>query len=180
MDSLLSERLRPPHGGMADLEVAGLAELATGSLHRFVDWPNPDVPSWRAGVYTVWDDQGVLLYVGMAGRGLLADAHLSQPDGARKRRGLADRLNAHASGRRSGDQFCIYVFDRFVLPTLTPGQVRAAAVGDLSLDMLTRDYIRQHLRYRFVVTNDGQAALALERAARRDGVDGMVPVLNPL
>jgi hypothetical protein len=34
-------------------------------------------------------------------------------------KGLYGRLASHASGRRSGDQFCIYVCDRFVLPLRT-------------------------------------------------------------
>ncbi len=38
-------------------------------LYRFADWPNPEVPNGRIGVYTVWrGDQ--LIYVGMAGRAL--------------------------------------------------------------------------------------------------------------
>ena len=32
-----------------------LNDLRTGQFFRFADWPNPDVPNWRAGVYTVWD-----------------------------------------------------------------------------------------------------------------------------
>ena len=32
-----------------------MQELETGPLHRFQDWPNEQVPSGPAGVYTVWD-----------------------------------------------------------------------------------------------------------------------------
>ena len=46
-----------------------LATLGSGPEYRFADWPNPEVPNWRAGVYTVWDGD-LLVYVGMAGRGL--------------------------------------------------------------------------------------------------------------
>jgi len=38
---------------------------------------------------------------------------------------LYTRLRSHASGRRSGDQFCIYVADRFVLPTLSQEDIMA-------------------------------------------------------
>jgi hypothetical protein len=105
---------------------------------------------------------------------------LSQTEGPHKRRGLACRLHSHAAGRRSGDQFCVYVFDRLVLPSLTPDQTTGAAAGELSLDALTRDCIRRHVGYRFVVADDGRTALALEREARRGALDGQKPLLNPL
>jgi hypothetical protein len=49
-----------------------------------------------------------------------------------KRKGLLDRLNRHASGRRSGDQFCVYVFDRLLLPTLTASEIQRIADSELS------------------------------------------------
>jgi hypothetical protein len=46
-----------------------LAELRDGPLYRFADWPNPEVPNGRIGVYAVWrGDQ--LIYAGMAARAL--------------------------------------------------------------------------------------------------------------
>ena len=54
-----------------------LAALESRPVYRFADWPNPEVPNWRAGVYTVWDAD-VLVYVGMAGRGLPAGSHESE------------------------------------------------------------------------------------------------------
>ncbi len=59
---------------------AVLTALFSGALYRFADWPNPEVPNWRAGVYTVWDGP-TLIYVGMAGRGLEGNAH-EQPAAA--------------------------------------------------------------------------------------------------
>jgi hypothetical protein len=44
--------------------------------------------------------------------------------------------------RRSGDQFCVYVFDLLILPTLSCEQIESAAHGQLSLDGLTRELIR--------------------------------------
>jgi hypothetical protein len=156
-----------------------LEDLKVGTLYSFADWPNPDVPNWQPGVYTVWDgDQFV--YVGMAGRGMVARINeSSQALASKKTRGLRDRLRSHASGRRSGDQFCIYVFDRLVLPSLDRAEIAAASDGRLSLDALTRDYIHKHLSYRFVVSFDGRAALALERAIQK-GALGFPPLLNPL
>lgn len=152
--------------------------LASGTLYRFADWPNPDVPNWRAGVYTVWDGER-LVYVGMAGRAMAAGAHEAVARASTRPRGLRDRLNSHASGTRSGDQFNLYVFDRLVLPTLTAEEVALATAGNLSLDAKTRAFIHEHLRYRFVVTDDGRTALALEREIQQGAIRGVRPLLNP-
>ena len=53
--------------------LSSLATLGAGQLYRFADWPNADIPNGRAGVYSVWDGDA-LIYVGMAGRGLVAGA----------------------------------------------------------------------------------------------------------
>jgi hypothetical protein len=39
-------------------------------------------------------------------------------------KGLWTRLNSHASGRRAGDQFNVYICDRFIVPVLMPDQQR--------------------------------------------------------
>jgi predicted GIY-YIG superfamily endonuclease len=93
---------------------------------------------------------------------------------------LQTRLNAHASGRRSGDQFNVHVCDRLVVPSLTPGQLRDIGRGDLFLDRMTRDYIRQKLTFRYVVCQDKPEAEALERAVRAGRVSAGRPFLNPL
>src|SRR5215210_5893290 len=86
--------------------------LEHGPLHRFADYADLTgvIPSGGAGVYTIWDDGGGLVYAGIAGRNPLG-------------KGLASRLRSHASGRRSGDQFCVYVADHYVLPDLTSEQI---------------------------------------------------------
>src|SRR5215469_11648036 len=99
-----------------------LSSLASGQRYRFADWPNPEVPNWRAGVYTVWDGDS-FMYVGMAGRNMASDAHLHPEVEATTVKGIRDRLDAHANGRRSGDQFCVYVCDRLVLPTLSQSEI---------------------------------------------------------
>jgi hypothetical protein len=85
-----------------------IGQLEHGPLHRFVDYATLTkvIPGSGAGVYTIWDDAGGLVYTGIAGR---------NPEG----RGLASRLRSHASGRRSGDQFCVFVADHYVLPELS-------------------------------------------------------------
>jgi hypothetical protein len=48
---------------------------------------------------------------------------------------------ALGAGRRSGDQFCVYVCDRLVLPTVRD-RIDDIAAGGFSLDQATRDYVR--------------------------------------
>ena len=90
----------------AGLGLDPLALLSTGPLFWFADWPCGEVPRSGALVYTISDRSGRFVYVGMAGRGLVDDpASTTVRTGA----GPWGRLGSHASGRRSGDQFCVYV-----------------------------------------------------------------------
>jgi hypothetical protein len=87
--------------------------LASGPLYWFHNWPNEAVPQFGAGVYTIWHRDGRFIYVGMSGRNITTDtAPRNRPHG------LHTRLNSHFSGRRSGDQFCVYVADYLVLGSL--------------------------------------------------------------
>lgn len=154
-------------------------ELAAGPLFRFADWPNEQVPRRAAGVYTVWREDA-LIYAGMSGRGAQQEdfvAHSGQLAGAK---GLWTRLNSHASGRRSGDQFNVYICDRFIVPALTPGQQREIGQGRLLLDQMTKAFIHEHLSYRFSIHRDGAQALAVERAVRSGSLPAGRPYLNPL
>ena len=136
------------------------------------------MPNGRIGVYTIWQgDQ--LIYVGMAGRAIGLSSDMSEPVSA-KLTGLRSRLASHASGRRSGNQFCVYVFDRLVLVTLSRQQIEDAARGQLSLDRLTRELIWQSLSYRFTLLSDAAMARTVEREIQRDGLVGHPPLLNPL
>jgi hypothetical protein len=154
-------------------------ELETGPLHRFQEWPNQQVPKRAAGVYTVWEGDR-LLYVGMSGRALTTEDLEVSDGGWIRPKGLWTRLNTHASGRRSGDQFCVYVGDRFVVPGLTPSQQQQLAAGTLSLDSLIRAFVHERLSYRFVITADGTEALSREREVRRGSLSVGKPYLNPL
>jgi hypothetical protein len=80
-------------------EVADYSDLATGTAYPFSEWPNPEVPTFGAGVYTIWHHDGRFIYVGMSGRGMTADTEYRN-----KPQGIYTRLQSHASGRRSGDQ----------------------------------------------------------------------------
>jgi hypothetical protein len=153
--------------------------LETGPLHRFSAWPVTAVPRHAAGVYTVWEHEGRLIYVGMAGRAADASTVARWESHSVRPRGLWERLNSHASGRRSGDQFNVYVADRLVLPTLARAQVTAIADAALSFDALVRDYIRDHLGFRFTVTSTGGEALEIERTIRGGALQAGPPFLNP-
>lgn len=158
-----------------------LDDLFGGTLHRFADWPNGNiVPAVAAGVYTIWDGTD-FLYVGMAGKKITAE-HIDPPDEPVKAKGLKARLKSHQDGRRSGDQFCVYICDRFVVPKLSPSELEQIGDATLSLDAMTKKYIHRYLAYRFITTPDGGTALALER--RIQGGDGppggAKPFLNPL
>jgi len=127
---------------------------------------------WLNLVSTIWR-QAEFLYVGIAGRGLDLNAD------HKKKRGLLDRLDSHRAGRRSGDQFAVYVCDRLVLPTLSPEHIKCISAGELSLDALTRVYIHQHLSYRFTTTNTYAEAQAVEIALTKGASSVGAPLLNP-
>ena len=91
----------------------------------FREWPNPTVPAVAAGVYVVWRE-GQLIYAGMSGRNIEKQQH-------RKKYGLVTRLESHAKGRLSGDQFNVYVANRFVVPGLTAKQQSQMSTGVLHI-----------------------------------------------
>lgn len=95
-------------------ERAGFSRLC-----RFADWLNPDVPRAAAGVYAIWRGDE-LIYCGMSGRSIAAGAEL--PDG---KYGLVTQLKSRASGRLSGDQFCVYVAIRPGPAEPDPGRTRS-------------------------------------------------------
>ncbi len=135
------------------------------------DWPAKHFEAGQAGVYTVWNDD-LFLYVGMA----YAHRDSMNP----RAHGVFGRLQSHASGRRSGDQFAIYICDRFVVPVLSQDELGALARGDRLLDARTRDYIHDHLTYRVVLTDSGAAARELEDVVRRTGLPRSGrPQINP-
>jgi hypothetical protein len=150
-----------------------IADLAHGAAYPFSDWPNPCVPSFGAGVYTIWHSGGRFIYVDMSGRRITVNsAHRNTPHG------IYTRLQSRASGR-SGDQFCVYVADRLVLSTLSEDDIAAVASGRHQMDAFVRRYIHEHLSYRFVVRPDGAAAYAVEIAIKNGRWEYGRPLLNP-
>lgn len=162
---------------MRDKYSRELEALEHGVLCRFSDWPNTDIPDVAAGLYSIWR-QHEFIYIGMSGRGLTSEEIQQKRQDGHRRKALFSRLNSHASGRRSGDQFNLYICDRYVIPSLDKTQIESIAKGQILLDRLTRDYIRKNLQYRYVLVNDGSEALALEDYIRASGLSGLKPELN--
>jgi len=153
-----------------------LDTLENGGSYPFNDWST--IPRICAGVYTIWRDQE-LIYVGMSGRSMTAESITEHRTANLRARGLSTRLKAHASGRRSGDQFCVYVGDRLVLPTLKNNNIEEIANGKLSFDKLIRDYIHENLTFRFVETENDKIAYELENAIKGGVLEAGKPFLNP-
>lgn len=148
-----------------------LSDLESGPLHRFADFESvaADLPRNGALAYTIWDDVGALIYVGVSGR---------NPS---SRTGPWGRLRAHWRGRRSGDQFSIYVADHYVLPELSRDQIEAIAADDPSLfiDDLVARVVRERFSFRAAIAPDYTAALSVERAVKAGELSGHRPCLNP-
>lgn len=143
-------------------------------LVPFANWHPSLVPAVAAGVYAIWESDK-LIYCGMSGRSF--DPAIAA---TKSRHGLVTRLNSHASGRLSGDQFCVYVANRMVIPQLNNSQLASFATGELTLDQLTKRYIRERLSFQFTTTSTSEEAYALEAACRNGSVFGSTPFLNPL
>jgi len=138
---------------------------------RFADWPNQKVPNVSAGVYAVWHiDQ--LIYCGMSGRELEKAI-----ESKKKRYGLVTRLESHARGRLSGNQFCVYVANRIVIPILKPDQLIHFESGKITLDLLTREHIQKHYEYQYAVVESSRAAFDLEMECRNGSLFGQKPLL---
>jgi len=140
---------------------------------KFKHWPNPNIPQVAAGVYVIWYGEE-LLYAGMSGR----EIEKAVKDG-KKKYGLVTRLASHASGRLSGDQFCVYVANRIVIPELKQSQLNKFRDGTVTLDQMTKKFIRTKLEYQYLLVDRSQDAYDLENHCRSGAIFGMKPVLNP-
>jgi hypothetical protein len=148
--------------------------LINGPIYSFAEWPNASVPAFGAGVYSIWHSDGRFIYVGMSGRGITAETSRRNTP-----QGIYTRLQSHASGRRSGDQFCVYVADRLVLPTLSQEDITAIASGRHQLDAFVRRYIHENLGYRFWMMPDGASAYTAEAVIKSGAWGHGRPLLNP-
>jgi hypothetical protein len=149
-----------------------VAALISGPLFSFSGGLHHTLPLAVHGVYTIWKNNQ-FLYVGIAGRKL--DLSIVYD----KMRGLKDRLDSHWKGRRSGDQFAVYVFDSLIVPNLTDEQRRQFGTGKLHGDSLTRSFVQKYLSYRFVVTESYKEAMTIEAHLAKGQTSAGFPLLNP-
>jgi predicted GIY-YIG superfamily endonuclease len=118
-------------------------QLNRQPVHAFADWPNREIPKGKPGAYLIYQSSK-WIYIGMTFKN------------------LQSRLNQHASGRRSGDQFCVYLGDRLVMPKLGIDQMKDLFSGELSLDHEIKKFVRSQLSYRYLLVKDDPTARTLE------------------
>ena len=90
------------------------------------------------------------------------------------------RLNSHRSGRRSGDQFCIYIQDFYVLPSLikTLKENNEDYVFEKGrLDREVGNFISENLRLKYLSVQKDDVVDLENRI--REGKYGRTPKLNP-
>ena len=74
---------------------------------RFAGSVKEHIPDSGSIIYSVWDKDEQFIYIGIAGT-----------QKALEKRSPLRRMQSHSSGRRSGDQFNIYVHDCYIIPNL--------------------------------------------------------------
>ena len=123
-----------------------------------------EIPEYGSIIYTVFLDRKKFIYVGIGGLSGKKDPR--------------SRIRQHTSGIRSGDQFCIYIQDFYVIPLLF-SQPYVPKKGHL--DQLTKEFIQKRLTYRYMVFQEEDSdkfVRKLEREIQSGGYQGMKPKLN--
>ena len=126
------------------------------------------IPTYGSIIYTVFLDRSEFIYVGIGG---LSGKSV-------KERNPRSRIIQHAQGRRSGDQFCIYIQDFYVIPSIINNEYTPKKGY---LDTLTKEFIQSRLTYRYLVlqTEDSDKIVRrLERELQNDVHKYGVPKLN--
>jgi hypothetical protein len=148
-------------------DISSLFDIAI-EPKRFTNASVAEIPPFGSIIYTVFLDATEFIYVGIGG---LAGKSVHE-------RNPRSRLRQHTSGLRSGDQFCIYIQDFYVIPTLI-GTDYAPVKG--YLDKLTKQFIQTRLSYRYVVvqTDDSDKVVRrLEREVQAGAMGYLKPTLN--
>ena len=144
------------HSTIMYLDGHNLSALFEGTdgLISFAEDSRKYIPDKGSIIYTVWDGSDTFIYVGISG--------LQKSEA---RRNPQTRIVSHASGRRSGDQFCIYVYDFFVVPELIKCGEFTPKKGEL--DALTKKYIRANLWYRFLAFESVDSDQVVRKLVKR-------------
>ena len=134
-------------------------DLFSGSLHKYSDWPNPDVPP-RSGVYAVWQEEE-LVWVGSAGGS------------------LKSRFEKHAKGQRRGSEFLKAVYARLMFRQLgLEKAMQMAGETQLLVDVITAKFVKDHLAYQYLTTPDEQTAEVIAKGICRGKTSHPKPFLN--
>ena len=146
--------------------VSSLFEGESG-LISFSEDPRRHIPNKGSIIYSVWDKDDKFIYIGISGL-----------QKSLEKRSPLSRMISHASGRRSGDQFCIYIHDFYVIPKLIKKGEYSPSIG--VLDKLTKDFIQNNLSYRFVgfETDDSDEIVRRLENQIKSGAFGFSPLLN--
>ena len=133
----------------------------------FSDDPRKHIPKNGSIIYSVWDDNEQFIYIGISGL-----------QKSLEKRNPLSRMISHASGVRSGDQFCVYIHDFFVIPNLMKEKDYKPERG--YLDKLTKTYIHANLSYRFIGFEGDDSDMIVRRLENqiKSGVLGLTPILN--
>lgn len=127
-----------------------------------------EIPEFGSILYAVFLDKTEFIYIGIGG---LAGKNV-------RSRNPRSRIRQHTQGRRSGDQFCIYIQDFYVIPDLILSDYTPRKGH---LDELVRDFIQSRLSFRFVVfqTDDSdQIVRRLEREIQSGQHQNQLPTIN--
>ena len=101
-------------------------------------------------------------------------------EAAQKEIWVSDSPESQAKSQLSGDQFNIYVANRFVVPSLNKDQQSQMFTGLMTLEILTQQYIHQHFQFRYLIVNHSKEAFAIERLFQGGYIFNQQPHLNPL
>jgi hypothetical protein len=137
-------------------------------LHPFTTSNINHIAEYGSILYTVFLDQKEFIYVGIGG---LSGKSV-------KERNPRSRIIQHSQGRRSGDQFCIYIQDFYVIPSII-NKTYEPKKG--YLDTLTKEFIQSRLTYRYLVIqsdDSDKVVRRLERELQSNQHGHGVPKLN--
>lgn len=133
----------------------------------FSEDPKSHIPNNGSIIYSVWNNGEKFIYIGISGL-----------QKSLEKRNPLSRIAQHASGRRGGDQFCVYIHDFYIVPKLIEEGKYTPKKG--LLDELTKDYIQTNLSYRFVAFNSKDSVGIVRNLEKKikSGVLGLSPFLN--
>ena len=147
-------------------DLSALFDSSTNPI-SFSEDPRRYVPDRGSIIYSVWDKEEKFIYIGISGL-----------QKSLEKRSPLSRIVSHSSGRRSGNQFCIYIHDFYVIPKLIgKGEYNPSIAF---LDKLTKDFIQNNLSYRFVsfeTDNSDEIVRSLENKIK-SGAFGFSPSIN--